>query len=151
VTVVTGPAAAGLAGARPVTGAPATGVSPAQGRLAEVLAVFSSALREIDVECARRGQGPAYRTGIGGFLGDTQNPYHRLFSGVALVGDGEVEPAAVMANATAVGGPDPQRVLFDGMNELTFFALFQAAELLDPQVDEDLARRVRNILATLQR
>ena len=124
--------------------------SPAQ-RAQDVLRVFSMALREIDAETRRHNASDAYRRGIYGFLVDPQNAYSSIFHNVPILQEGDVDPNAVMANAGAAGGADPLRAIFDAMNELTFFALFQASELLDNRVDEDLARRVRLILATLQR
>ncbi|MEW5853293.1 MAG: DUF4388 domain-containing protein [Myxococcota bacterium] len=149
-------AAAPVAGQVPPSGTaavfPPSASQPAgpNARLAEVVGVFCMALREIDAECRRRGQGEAYRRGMSGFLTDPQNAYHVLFNGVQLTMEGDVDPALVIANAATHGGSDPMRALFDGMNEMTFFALFQASELLDPKVDEDLARRVRMILSALQ-
>jgi len=117
----------------------------------QILAVFSNALREIDHELRRHGQTDAYHRGITAFLADRQNAYHRVFAGVALRQDGDVDHGVVLANAQAAGAPDPVRAVMEAMNELTFFALFQASELLESRVDEELARRVRTILGVLPR
>ena len=47
-------------------------------------------------------------------------------------------------------GHDAGAVISEALNELTFFMLFQCGELLDPQSDEHLGRRVRLIHASLR-
>ncbi len=46
-------------------------------------------------------------------------------------------------------GTEPGSFLSDALNELMFFELFQAGELLPPDRDEDLSRRVRVIYEML--
>ena len=136
--------------------APSAAVAPLpQGQvlptpdLTAVLQVFATALREIDHELFRRNVADAYRRGLNAFLTDPQNAYAAVFAGVALGHDGMPDLGRVGANAEQSAPQDPARSAQDALNELTFFALFQASELLPQDADEDLARRVRTLLAEL--
>ncbi|MBI5497545.1 MAG: DUF4388 domain-containing protein [Deltaproteobacteria bacterium] len=140
----------GPAGAGPIPAPAALGVPILPGAQ-ELLGVFSQALREIDTECARHRVSEPYRRGLMAFLVDRQNAYSALFQGVSLRQDGDVDGSRLMANVAAANMKDPARGVLDAMNEMTFFALFQAAELLEAHVDEELARRVRQVLSVLPR
>ena len=46
-------------------------------------------------------------------------------------------------------GSEPVASLKKALSDVMFFLLFQAGELLESRADEDLARRVKDLLATL--
>jgi hypothetical protein len=46
-------------------------------------------------------------------------------------------------------GPEPLVAFRQALSDVMFFLLFQAGELLESRADEDLARRVKDMLATL--
>ena len=46
-------------------------------------------------------------------------------------------------------GSEPVASLRQALSDVMFFLLFQAGELLESRADEDLARRVKDLLATL--
>jgi hypothetical protein len=47
-------------------------------------------------------------------------------------------------------GGEPVGLLKKALSDVMFFLLFQAGELLESRADEDLARRVKELLATLE-
>jgi hypothetical protein len=129
----------------PAAAAPRHGPS-----LQDVVTAFQAALREIDQEVARRGAAEPYRRGLHGFLADPVSAYAAVYTGVSVRMDGEIDLIRLAQNAQRAGAEAP-RTAFDSLNELTFFALFQASELLPTDADEGLATRVRHILTQLQR
>ena len=47
-------------------------------------------------------------------------------------------------------GSEPVASFKQALSDVMFFLLFQAGELLESRADEDLARRVKELLATLE-
>ena len=90
--------------------------------------------------------------GVRKFLSDETHAFYALFRAVAPDVSGAL-PVDVLARnlgALVAEGHDAGNVITEALNELTFFMLFQCGELLDPQSDEHLGRRVRLIHASLR-
>ncbi|MFH1807330.1 MAG: DUF4388 domain-containing protein [Pseudomonadota bacterium] len=133
-----------------VSPAPGTPVARPDGaRVAEVLQVFEMALAEILEAVDEAGSTKLFVDGVNAFLADPGTPMSALFSGLHLEGARLVSLEKLVENVTNAQEQDPTQVVSDALNELLFFALFQCGELLESAVDENLARRVRMIYATL--
>ena len=76
-----------------------------------------------------------------------------MLSGVQFAADGSLpEPAVLEAyrrHAPTLGS-EPVATFKQALSDVMFFLLFQAGELLESRADEDLARRVKELLATLE-
>ncbi|OFX26100.1 MAG: hypothetical protein A2V77_18500 [Anaeromyxobacter sp. RBG_16_69_14] len=86
------------------------------------------------------------------FLADPTSRFAPLWSTVTPGKDGTVDRAALLGNVATVKDAtltklepsgDPARLLFDGLRELMFFYLFQAAERLPRDADDQLGREVK--------
>jgi len=75
-----------------------------------------------------------------------------VLSGLSFQPDGMLPETLLLRNAAALGQPKAEaaKTLHEGLSELMFFLLFETGELLDPQADEDLSRRVKELLATIE-
>jgi hypothetical protein len=114
--------------------------------------VFNLGFREIHDEVSRAGRLEHFQAGVHKYLTDDAGGFHGLFKGVQLDATGALSLAVLAQNLgrLVAEGHDPSTVLTEALNELTFFMLFQCGELLDPQSDEHLGRRVRLIHASLR-
>lgn len=114
--------------------------------------VFNLAFREIHDEVVRSGKLERFVVGVRKFLSDEAHAFNALFKAVQPDATGAL-PVDVLARnlgALVAEGHDAGAVITEALNELTFFMLFQCGELLDPQSDEHLGRRVRLIHASLR-
>lgn len=114
--------------------------------------VFNLAFREIHDEVVRSGKLERFVVGVRKFLSDESHAFHALFRAVQPDATGAL-PVDVLARnlgALVAEGHDAGAVIGEALNELTFFMLFQCGELIDPQSDEHLGRRVRLIHASLR-
>ncbi len=116
-------------------------------RAAEVLEVYDMALKEMADELGPRSEGVARSARV--FIADPHQRHAEILRGVRLNADGRLDQAAILAWAeqTAV----PVAALNDALSELLFFVLFQATDLLGHRKGDDLARRVKIILALLNK
>ena len=119
----------------------------------EIVRVFNTVFREIFEEVGRVAPTVGFRLGTDAFLGADHHGYPDLFHGLKLDDEGMLPEDQVL---THLGGldpgraPSPTRFLYEALNELMFFELFQAGELLPPERDEDLSRRVKVIYELLE-
>lgn len=113
------------------------------------LEVYNLAFREIRDEVVRHGALERFMVGVMKYLSDPASSYAALFRGVAPDESGALPVDRLVKNLGSAAAPDPMALLQEALNELTFFMLFQCGELLDPQSDENLGRRVRLIHAAL--
>ena len=75
-----------------------------------------------------------------------------MLVGLELGADGRFDARKVLdayARARPKLGSEPVASLRQALSDVMFFLLFQAGELLESRADEDLARRVKDLLATL--
>jgi hypothetical protein len=131
-------------------------VGGASGSLDErkVLSVFNVIFREVRDEVARRGSLEAFLSAANAALkasGVSSSPAldGLAFNQAGVLDEGQV--AARYRRLAAEGhlGSEPLVSLKQALSDVMFFLLFQAGELLESRADEDLARRVKELLATL--
>jgi hypothetical protein len=88
-----------------------------------------------------------YAEGVTQYLRDPRAPSALLFEDVLLEADGGIDIHVVGSNACAL--PGGSGALQDALHDLTFFMLFHAGELMEPEAHDRLARRIRLIHAGL--
>ena len=114
--------------------------------------IFNVAFREIHDEVVRSGHLVSFSAGVHKYLHDPEQAFRDFFDGVAPGSTGAL-PSDVLARnlgALVAEGHDASTVIIEALTELTFFMLFQCSAFLDPEVDENLGRRVRLIHASLR-
>jgi len=116
-------------------------------RAAEVLEVYDMALKEMADELGPRSDGVVRSAQA--FIEDPHQRYAQILRGIRLTGDGRLDQPAVLAWTEQANVP--VAALNDALSELLFFVLFQATDLLGHKKGDDLARRVKIILALLNR
>ncbi|MEM1025576.1 MAG: DUF4388 domain-containing protein [Myxococcota bacterium] len=116
-------------------------------RAAEVLEVYDMALREM-VEELGSNSGGVVRSARA-FIEDPHQQHAQILRGVRLRDEGTLDQKAMLAWADQAGVS--VNALNDALSELLFFVLFQATDLLGHKRGDDLARRVKIILALLNK
>ena len=119
-----------------------------------VLNVFNVIFREVRDEVARRGNLDLFLAAANAALkgnGVTTSP---VLNGLGFRDDGTLDDGRVAAQyqqlrAEGQMGSEPLVSLKQALSDVMFFLLFQAGEMLESRADEDLARRVKELLATL--
>ena len=128
--------------------APATAADPA----ARVVRTFNTIFAEVLAEVQREGQGEAFLQAANAALaGEALTPL-RVLRGLQLGRDGTLPERPLLeafARARSSLGSEPVATLRHALSDVMFFLLFQAGELLESRADEDLARRVKELLAAL--
>lgn len=119
-----------------------------------VLNVFNIIFREVRDEVAQRGNLYLFLAAANAALkgnGVTTSP---VLNGLGFREDGTLDDARVIAQyqqlrADGQMGSEPLVSLKQALSDVMFFLLFQAGEMLESRADEDLARRVKELLSTL--
>ncbi|RMG12297.1 MAG: DUF4388 domain-containing protein [Deltaproteobacteria bacterium] len=138
-----------VAAERPEAAFGRTGRSGA-AEAAEVLRVFNTIFREILDEVSQVAPTAGFRLGTDAFLSSDQHGFAHLFRGLTLDEEGMLPEAALLERVARSTHPQPDRELYEALNELMFFELFQAGEILPPEREEDLSRRVKVIYEMLE-
>ena len=76
-----------------------------------------------------------------------------VLEGLAFAADGSLPEGKLMEGFErhrAQLGSEPLASFKQALSDVMFFLLFQAGELLESRADEDLARRVKELLSTLE-
>jgi len=120
----------------------------------KVLHVFNFIFREVRDEVARRGQLSMFLASANAALRGSGVSTSRVLSGLSFLPDGSLDEALVLeqyAQLKAEGqmGSEPLMSLKQALSDVMFFLLFQAGELLESRADEELARRVKELLSTI--
>ncbi len=119
---------------------------------AKVLNVFNFIFREVRNEVARRGKLDDFLQSANAALSSGTLSPSPLLSGVQFQPDGSLPEKPVLEayrrHAPSLGS-EPVASFKQALSDVMFFLLFQAGELLESRADEDLARRVKELLATL--
>jgi Domain of unknown function (DUF4388) len=117
-----------------------------------VVRTFNSIFAEVLDEVRRQGQdGPFLQAANVALEGQALTAVPVL-RGLQFADDGMLPEAALLeafARARGKLGSNPVASLREGLNEVMFFLLFQAGELLESRADEELARRVKELLSAL--
>ncbi len=138
--------------------APSTAIGSAGQHLTaevhEVARVFNSIFREIITELSEVAPTTGYRLGANSFLSSEKHDYPDLLSGLSVDEEGKLPEDILVARATAAPAErtsDPARYLCNALNQLLSFKLFQAGEILAPDREETLSRRVETIYQFLEK
>jgi hypothetical protein len=127
---------------------------PGAGDAARVVQVFNDIFREVRNEVAQRGNLDLFLGSANAALKGNGVSASPVLNGLAFTHDGALPDGLVLqkyAALTAAGqmGSEPIMSLRQALSDVMFFLLFQAGELLESQADEDLARRVKDLLSAL--
>jgi hypothetical protein len=118
----------------------------------KVLNVFNFIFREVRNEVARRGKLDDFMQSANAALSSGTLSPSPMLSGVQFQPDGSLPEKTVIEayrrHAPSLGS-EPVASFKQALSDVMFFLLFQAGELLESRADEDLARRVKELLATL--
>ncbi|MBS1151858.1 MAG: hypothetical protein H6Q89_3556 [Myxococcaceae bacterium] len=162
--VSTHPIASAPQAAPPVASAPAhapapsatasdSGWKPPSSDETKVLNVFNFIFREVRNEVARRGKLEDFMQSANAALSSGTLSPSPMLSGIQFQPDGSLPEKAVLEayrrHAPSLGS-EPVASFKQALSDVMFFLLFQAGELLESRADEDLARRVKELLATLE-
>lgn len=116
-----------------------------------IVHVYNFIFREIRDEVAKQGMDREFVASANAALGNlTRSP---VLQGITFSADGSLPEEKVVAQFQRVRdllGADAIGALRQALTDVMFFLLFQAGELLESRADEDLARRVKELLATLE-
>ncbi len=120
----------------------------------KVINVFNFIFREVRNEVSRRGNLDMFLASANAALRGSGVSTSRVLSGLAFEIDGSLDETLVLRQFTELKndghmGSEPLTSLKQALSDVMFFLLFQAGELLESRADEDLARRVKELLATI--
>ncbi|HYO58732.1 DUF4388 domain-containing protein [Archangium sp.] len=118
----------------------------------EVVRVFNRIFREIATEVSKQGLAREFIASANAALSGQALSSSPVLAGLAFAPDGSL-PDAKLVEAyeqhRGALGLEPLAAFRQALSDVMFFLLFQAGELLESRADEDLARRVKDMLATL--
>lgn len=124
--------------------------APKEPTAEEVARVFNMVFKEILAEIRKVNMATEFVAAANGALAQqaTKTP---VLANLAFNSDGSLRDGA-LANLAALKLPaaDAARTLHGALSELMFFLLFEAGELIEPAADEDLSRRVKQLLAMIE-
>ncbi|MFP2931515.1 hypothetical protein ACLESO_41285, partial [Pyxidicoccus sp. 3LG] len=118
-----------------------------------VARVFNFIFREIRDEVAKQGMDREFIAAANAALSGQALSSSPVLEGLAFAADGSLpEPKLIegFERHRAQLGSEPLASFKQALSDVMFFLLFQAGELLESRADEDLARRVKELLATLE-
>ena len=120
-----------------------------------VVSVFNTIFREVRDEVAARGTLEPFLISANAALKGNGVSTSPVLSGL-MFDEGGVLPAAQLVarygqlSTEGQLGSEPINSLKQALSDVMFFLLFQAGELLESAADEELARRVKEHLATIE-
>ncbi|HTS79724.1 MAG TPA: DUF4388 domain-containing protein [Myxococcaceae bacterium] len=132
--------------------------APARKRGAEsepairVVATFEEIFAEVLREVASQGMASEFLAAANAALESRTLSDSPVLENLRLGPDGRFDAKKLLeayARARPSLGSEPVASLRQALSDVMFFLLFQAGELLESRADEDLARRVKDLLATL--
>src|SRR5215469_5859066 len=136
--------------------APTRGRAASRGAESEpavrVVATFDEIFGEIAREVASKGMAREFLEAANAALASRSLSESPVLIGLTLGPDGRFDARKVLdayARARPTLGSEPVASLRQALSDVMFFLLFQAGEMLESRADEDLARRVKDLLATL--
>jgi hypothetical protein len=118
----------------------------------EVVRVFNRIFREIASEVSKQGLAREFIASANAALSGRALSSSPVLAGLAFAQDGSLPDSRLLEayeRYRATLGPEPLAAFRQALSDVMFFLLFQAGELLESRADEDLARRVKDMLATL--
>jgi len=120
---------------------------------APVIRVFNFIFREIRDEVAKQSMDKEFLAAANAALSGDALSASPVLAGLRFDPEGNLPEKAVLENFARSReqlGSEPVASLKKALSDVMFFLLFQAGELLESRADEDLARRVKELLATLE-
>jgi hypothetical protein len=129
-------------------GASATARTPEEDRLVLLLDTFNQIFREITAAIDKSGRGREFRAGITSFL--ASQAYPELFRNVGFDQSGEINTGTILANVKASQAENRADYLYSGLNELLFFEIFEAREILGRDEEQSLMQRVNQFFRQLR-
>jgi hypothetical protein len=118
-----------------------------------VVRVFNFIFREIRDEVAKQAMDREFIAAANAALAGQALSASPVLEGLTFAADGSL-PEGRLVEAferhRAGLGSEPVASFKQALSDVMFFLLFQAGELLESRADEDLARRVKELLATLE-
>jgi hypothetical protein len=133
---------------RPADASPASAKEPLA-----VVRVFNFIFREIRDEVAKQGRDRQFIAAANAALAGQALSASPVLTGVFFDAEGNLDEGKLMRRfefSRDQLGSEPIASLKQALSDVMFFLLFQAGELLESRADEDLARRVKELLATLE-
>jgi hypothetical protein len=128
-------------------------VVPASKEPLAVVRVFNFIFREIRDEVAKQGMDRQFIAAANAALAGQALSASPVLTGVFFNAEGNLDEGRLMRRfefSRDQLGSEPIASLKQALSDVMFFLLFQAGELLESRADEDLARRVKELLSTLE-
>lgn len=119
----------------------------------EVTRVFNLIFREIRDEVAKQNRDAEFISAANAALSGQALTSSPVLEGLSISPDGtlsEQQLVEAFERHRAHLGSEPIASFKQALSDVMFFLLFQAGELLESRADEDLARRVKLLLSTLE-
>ncbi|HEX8440182.1 DUF4388 domain-containing protein [Archangium sp.] len=118
----------------------------------EVVRVFNRIFREIAAEVSKQGLAREFIASANAALSGQALSSSPVLEGLVFAQDGSLPDGRLLEayeRHRGALGSEPLVAFRQALSDVMFFLLFQAGELLESRADEDLARRVKDMLATL--
>ncbi len=118
-----------------------------------VVRTFNAIYAEVLAEVAHEGRGADFLQAANVALAGQSLTAFGVLAGLQFGPDGRLPERQLLeafARARATLGSEPVASLRAALSDVMFFLLFQAGELLESRADEELARRVKELLSGLQ-
>jgi hypothetical protein len=118
----------------------------------EVVRVFNRIFREIAAEVSKQGLAREFIASANAALSGQALSSSPVLQGLVFAPDGSLPDARLVEGYErhrGTLGQEPLVAFRQALSDVMFFLLFQAGELLESRADEDLARRVKDMLASL--
>jgi hypothetical protein len=118
----------------------------------EVVRVFNAIYREICSEVSKQGMAREFIASANAALSGQALSSSPVLEGLTFAPDGSLPDGRLVESFEHhrdTLGSEPLASFRQSLSDVMFFLLFQAGELLESRADEDLARRVKDMLATL--
>jgi hypothetical protein len=117
-----------------------------------VVGVFNTIFKEVRNEVARRGRLETFLAQANAAMQANTLTQVPVLFGLTFSEDGSLSADRLLQQYEQMKpqlGTEPLASLRMALSDVMFFLLFQAGELLEQRADEDLARRVKELLGTL--
>ncbi|MGZ3444134.1 MAG: DUF4388 domain-containing protein [Myxococcaceae bacterium] len=117
-----------------------------------VVATFEEIFAEVLRDVASQGKASEFLAAANAALESRTLSESPVLRDLRLGADGRFDSRKLLdayVKARTSLGSEPVASLRQALSDVMFFLLFQAGELLESRADEDLARRVKDLLATL--
>jgi hypothetical protein len=121
----------------------------------QVVTVFNTIFREVRDEVAQRGTLEPFLISANAALKGNGVSTSPVLNGLMFSDEGVLDGGYLLGRYAQLSsdgqlGAEPMAALKQALSDVMFFLLFQAGELLESAADEELARRVKDHLATIE-